>query len=198
MSQEARAHSSQGDANRASAASARNHLARRGNPSTPLWVTGRPRSPNLLYAVRLASGTGDGVHNAHTISSICQGGIAAMELVTRSRDQFYMARALSFAGVEYEDPGIELTPAVIEICDTLRQCLVHHPLEHGKALHWRRRWSREQFTLNSGRAVSVRSRFESTKQRFFGQVLLSMKLSQRSSPRSASIWRRASRWCFNW
>jgi hypothetical protein len=31
-------------------------------------------------------------------------------------------------------------------------------------------------TLNSGAKASARSRFESTKQRFFGQVLLSMKL----------------------
>ena len=34
----------------------------------------------------------------------------------------------------------------------------------------------EDATLNSGAKASARSRFESTKQRFFGQVLLSMKL----------------------
>lgn len=34
----------------------------------------------------------------------------------------------------------------------------------------------ENATLNSGAKASARSRFESTKQRFFGQVLLSMKL----------------------
>ncbi len=34
----------------------------------------------------------------------------------------------------------------------------------------------ENTTLNSGAKASARSRFESTKQRFFGQVLLSMKL----------------------
>src|SRR3546814_17636345 len=32
-------------------------------------------------------------------------------------------------------------------------------------------------TLNSGAKASARSRFESTKQRFFGQLLLSMKLT---------------------
>ena len=34
----------------------------------------------------------------------------------------------------------------------------------------------ENATLNSGAKAAARSRFESTKQRFFGQVLLSMKL----------------------
>jgi len=34
----------------------------------------------------------------------------------------------------------------------------------------------EKATLNSGAKASARSRFESTKQRFFGQLLLSMKL----------------------
>ncbi len=34
----------------------------------------------------------------------------------------------------------------------------------------------ENATLNSGAKASARSRFESTKQRFFGQLLLSMKL----------------------
>ncbi|WP_443216159.1 methylase [Sphingobium sp. YBL2] len=34
----------------------------------------------------------------------------------------------------------------------------------------------EHTTLNSGAKAAARSRFESTKQRFFGQLLLSMKL----------------------
>ncbi|MBN9990745.1 strawberry notch family protein, partial [Listeria monocytogenes] len=77
---------------------------------------------NLAYAVRL------GLWGPETafadreqfISSIRQGGIAAMELVARDLKAtgLYMARALSFAGVEYDILQHELTPAQIEIYDT--------------------------------------------------------------------------------
>ena len=85
-------------------------------------ATGASDINNLAYAVRL------GLWGPETafadreqfISSIRKGGIAAMELVARDLKAtgLYMARALSFAGVEYDILRHELTPAQIEIYDT--------------------------------------------------------------------------------
>ena len=144
-------------------------------------ATGASDINNLAYAVRL------GLWGPETafadreqfISSIRQGGIAAMELVARDLKAtgLYMARALSFAGVEYEILKHELTPVQIEIYDTYADAwsIIHQNME--KALELTAVVDGlENATLNSGAKASARSRFESTKQRFFGQVLLSMKL----------------------
>lgn len=144
-------------------------------------ATGASDINNLAYAVRL------GLWGPETafpdreqfISSIRKGGIAAMELVARDLKAtgLYMARALSFAGVEYDILRHELTPAQIEIYDTYADAwsIIHQNME--KALELTAVVDGlENATLNSGAKASARSRFESTKQRFFGQVLLSMKL----------------------
>ncbi len=144
-------------------------------------ATGASDVNNLAYAVRL------GLWGPETafadreqfISSIRQGGIAAMELVARDLKAtgLYMARALSFAGVEYDVLKHELTPAQIEIYDTYADAwqIIHQNME--KALELTAVVDgMENATLNSGAKAAARSRFESTKQRFFGQVLLSMKL----------------------
>ncbi|WP_029548040.1 strawberry notch-like NTP hydrolase domain-containing protein, partial [Sphingobium yanoikuyae] len=85
-------------------------------------ATGASDVNNLAYAVRLglwgpATAFAD---REQFISGIRKGGIAAMELVARDLKAtgLYMARALSFAGVEYEILRHELTPAQIEIYDT--------------------------------------------------------------------------------
>ena len=144
-------------------------------------ATGASDVNNLAYAVRL------GLWGPETafadreqfISSIRQGGIAAMELVARDLKAtgLYMARALSFAGVEYEILRHELTPAQIEIYDTYADAwsIIHQNMERALELTGIVD-GLENATLNSGAKASARSRFESTKQRFFGQVLLSMKL----------------------
>ena len=144
-------------------------------------ATGASDINNLAYAVRL------GLWGPETafadreqfISSIRKGGIAAMELVARDLKAtgLYMARALSFAGVEYDILQHELTPAQIEIYDTYADAwsIIHQNME--KALELTAVVDGlENATLNSGAKAAARSRFESTKQRFFGQVLLSMKL----------------------
>jgi len=144
-------------------------------------ATGASDINNLAYAVRL------GLWGPETafadreqfISSIRKGGIAAMELVARDLKAtgLYMARALSFAGVEYDVLKHELTPAQIEIYDTYADAwsIIHQNME--EALKLTAIFDGlEDATLNSGAKASARSRFESTKQRFFGQVLLSMKL----------------------
>ena len=144
-------------------------------------ATGASDVNNLAYAVRL------GLWGPETafadreafIAGIRQGGIAAMELVARDLKAtgLYMARALSFAGVEYEILRHALTPEQVAIYDTYADAwaVIHQNME--AAL--------EQTavvdamggeTLNGGAKAAARSRFESTKQRFFGQVLLGMKL----------------------
>ena len=144
-------------------------------------ATGASEVNNLAYAVRL------GLWGPETsfadreqfISDIRTGGIAAMELVARDLKAMglYHARALSFAGVEYEILKHELTPAQIEIYDTYSQAwsVIHRNMERAleatnvvDAL--------ENATLNSGAKAAARSRLQSTVQRFFGQVLLAMKL----------------------
>jgi len=144
-------------------------------------ATGASDVNNFAYAVRLGLwGPETAFANREAfISEIRQGGIAAMELVVRDLKALglYTARALSFAGVEYDVLRHALTPAQIEIYDTyssawtvilsnmeaaLEQTSVVDGLGGG--------------TLNSGAKAAARSRIESVKQRFFGAVLLAMKL----------------------
>jgi len=144
-------------------------------------ATGASDVNNLAYAVRL------GLWGPETafadreqfISAIRQGGIAAMELVARDLKAtgLYTARALSFSGVEYDIVKHALTPEQIRIYDTYADAwsIIHQNME--QALELTAVVDRiENATLNSGAKVAARSRLESTKQRFFGQVLLSMKL----------------------
>lgn len=144
-------------------------------------ATGASVVNNLAYAVRLGLwGPGTAFPDREQfISGISKGGIAAMELVARDLKAtgLYMARALSFAGVEYEILRHELTPAQIEIYDTYADAwsIIHQNMERALELTGVVD-GLENATLNSGAKASARSRFESTKQRFFGQVLLSMKL----------------------
>ncbi|WP_230771740.1 strawberry notch family protein [Sphingomonas sp. Leaf4] len=144
-------------------------------------ATGASEVNNLAYAVRL------GLWGPETafadreafISEIRQGGIAAMELVARDLKALglYTARALSFAGVEYDVLRHELTPLQIEIYDAFADAwaIIHADMEAAMQITGIVDEMGGR-TLNSGAKASARSRFESTKQRFFGQVLLSMKL----------------------
>ena len=102
-----------------------------------------------------------------------------MELVARDLKAtgLYMARALSFAGVEYDILRHELTDEQIAIYDTYADAwaVIHRNME--AALEQTAIVDDlDGSTLNSGAKAAARSRFESCKQRFFGQVLLSMKL----------------------
>jgi len=144
-------------------------------------ATGASDINNLAYAVRLGLwGYGTAFADRNTfIESIRAGGIAAMELVARDLKATgrYASRALSFAGVEYDILRHELTPAQIEIYDAYADAWGHihrnmeEALEHTNVID-----PLENKTLNSGAKAAARSRFESTKQRFFASVLLSLKL----------------------
>jgi len=144
-------------------------------------ATGASDVNNLAYAVRL------GLWGPETafadreafIAEIRKGGIAAMELVARDLKALglYTSRALSFAGVEYDVLRHALTPAQIEIYDTYANAwsVIHQNMEAALELTGVVDGLKNE-TLNSGAKASARSRLESTKQRLFGQVLLSMKL----------------------
>lgn len=144
-------------------------------------ATGASDVNNLAYAVRLGLwGPGTAFSSREDfISQIRSGGIAAMELVSRDLKALglYQARALSFAGVEYEVLKHDLTEQQIGIYDTYADAwaIIHQNMEEALALT-NVVDDLEGGTLNSGAKAAARSRFEGAKQRFFNQVLLSMKL----------------------
>jgi hypothetical protein len=144
-------------------------------------ATGASDINNLAYAVRLGlwgPETAFGDREAF-ISEIRKGGIAAMELVARDLKALglYTSRALSFAGVEYDVLKHALSPVQIEIYDTYADAwsVIHQNMESALELTGVVD-GLDNTVLNSGAKAAARSRLESTKQRFFGQVLLSMKL----------------------
>jgi len=113
------------------------------------------------------------------ISRIREGGIAAMELVARELKAMgvYTARALSYAGVEYDILEHTLTPRQIADFDTYADAwaIIHRNLEAALGAAGVI-GPLEGKTLNGQALSAARSRFEGSKQRFFGQLLLSMKL----------------------
>jgi hypothetical protein len=144
-------------------------------------ATGASDINNLAYAVRLGlwgPGTAFGTREKF-ITEIREGGIAAMELVARDlkASGLYLSRALSFAGVEYDILQHDLTPDQIAIYDQYSDAwsIIHRNME--EALDYTGIVDAlEDATLNSQAKAAARSRFEGAKQRFFGQILLSMKL----------------------
>ena len=144
-------------------------------------ATGASDVNNLAYAVRLGLWGPETAFASREqfIEQIRASGIAAMELVSRDLKAtgLYAARALSFAGVEYEVLRHELTSEQVRLYDTYADAwaIIHANMEDAlKATAIIDAVDGE--TMNSGAKAAARSRFESTKQRFFGQLLLSMKL----------------------
>lgn len=144
-------------------------------------ATGASDVNNLAYATRLGLwGKGTAFPDRTSfIARIREGGIAAMELVARELKAMgvYTARALSYAGVEYDILEHALTPRQIADFDAYADAwaIIHRNLEAALGVAGVID-PLEGKTLN-GQALSVaRSRFESSKQRFFGQLLLAMKL----------------------
>jgi predicted RNA methylase len=144
-------------------------------------ATGASDINNLAYATRL------GLWGPQTafadrsqfVGSIRGGGIAAMELVARDLKALglYASRALSFAGVEYDLLEHALTGEQMAIYDAYADAwaIIHQHLE--AALEATRVVDAATgATLNPAARSAALSRFEGTKQRFFGQLLLSMKL----------------------
>lgn len=144
-------------------------------------ATGASDVNNLAYAMRLGLWGADTAFadREQFVNAIRRGGIAAMELVARDLKALglYTARALSFAGVEYDVLEHKLTPGQIAIYDAYADAwaIIHAHLD--AALEATRIVDAATgATLNANAKSAALSRFEGTKQRFFGQLLLSMKL----------------------
>ncbi|HEY9578601.1 MAG TPA: bifunctional class I SAM-dependent methyltransferase/DEAD/DEAH box helicase [Rhizorhapis sp.] len=144
-------------------------------------ATGASDVNNLAYATRLGLwGPETAFANREAfVADIRDGGIAAMELVARDLKSLglYTARALSFAGVEYDILEHCLTEDQIAVYDAYADAwaIIHANLR--EALEATRIVDTETgATLNSGAKSAALSIFEGTKQRFFAQLLLSMKL----------------------
>jgi predicted RNA methylase len=144
-------------------------------------ATGASDVNNLAYAMRLGLWGPETAFadRGQFVAAIREGGIAAMELVARDLKALglYAARALSFAGVEYELLEHALTPEQVSVYDAYADAwaFIHANLE--AALESTRGVDAAPgATLNANAKSAALSRFEGTKQRFFGQLLLSMKL----------------------
>jgi hypothetical protein len=144
-------------------------------------ATGASDVNNLAYAMRLGLWGPETAFadRAAFVAAIRDGGIAAMELVARDLKALglYTARALSFAGVEYDVLEHQLTAEQIAIYDAYAEAwaIIHANL--ATALEATRVVDAATgATLNANAKSAALSRFEGCKQRFFGQLLLSMKL----------------------
>lgn len=144
-------------------------------------ATGATTVHNLAYAPRLGL-WGQGAEypfpsRESFVAAMEAGGVAAMEVVARDLKTlgFYTARALSFDGVEYDVLEHKLTDAQIEIYDAYAAAFktIHHNLD--AALMATGINDPDGEIQNTGAKASARSRFESTKQRFFNHLLLGMK-----------------------
>jgi len=142
-------------------------------------ATGATTPENLAYAARLGLWGGPEAPfptREAFMDAVDKGGVAVMELIARELKALglYIARSLSFDGVEYEALRHPLTPEDIEIWDAWADAyqLIHQNLraaleavgitEEGKA--------------KSGQAASaVLSAFEGAKLRFFGHLLAGLK-----------------------
>lgn len=144
-------------------------------------ATGASDIANLGYTARLGLWGPETAFPTHEafITEIRAGGVAAMELVARDlkAQGLYLARALSFAGVEYDILEHKLTDEQVRIYDAYAEAwaIIHHNLE--AALEATRVIDEDNGeTLNRNAKAAALSIFEGTKQRFFAQLLLSMKL----------------------
>lgn len=144
-------------------------------------ATGATKPENLSYASRLGLwGPGTAFDDrAAFMAAMEGGGIAAMEIVARDLKAMglYTARALSFAGVEYDPLEHRLTADQIEIYDAYADAwaIIHRNLDEAlKASNIVDRMTGA--TLNAQAKGSALSRFESSKQRFFSQLLIAMKM----------------------
>ena len=144
-------------------------------------ATGASDIANLGYATRLGLWGPETAFPSHEsfMSDIRAGGVAAMELVARDlkAQGLYLARALSFTGVEYDILEHKLTDAQIGIYDAYAEAwaIIHRNLDD--ALEATRIVDEDSGdTLNRNAKAAALSIFEGTKQRFFAQLLLSMKL----------------------
>ncbi len=142
-------------------------------------ATGATNVHNLAYAQRLGLWGGEDFPfstRAEFIEAIEDGGVAAMEVLARDLRSLglYTARSLSYDGVEYELIEHRLTEEQRRIYDAYAGAfqIIHNNLD---AAMQAANITGSEGTLNRQAKSAARSAFESTKQRFFGHLLTSMK-----------------------
>ena len=129
---------------------------------------------NLAYAERLGLwGQGTAFNNAQDfIAKIGSSGLAAMELVIRDMKAMgsYVARSISYNGVNYDTVEHSLDPMQVQIYDTMSRA-------------WQKTMSNVQSALattggkyNSAERQRALGNFYSSMQRFYNQVLTSMAM----------------------
>ncbi|EAZ90716.1 strawberry notch-like NTP hydrolase domain-containing protein [Crocosphaera chwakensis] len=142
-------------------------------------ATGASKLENLSYLERLGLWNSEilpFINREDFLSQVAEGGIAALEVVARDLKAMglYLARSVSFDGVEYEIIEHELNEAQVAMYNRYADAyqIIYQNIE--KALELTGISSK--FGSTNGRAKSsVYSRFESTKQRFFGHLITSIK-----------------------
>ncbi len=142
-------------------------------------ATGATAVHNLAYAQRLGLWGGEDFPfqtRAEFVEAIEAGGVAAMEVLARDLRSLglYTARSLSYDGVEYELVEHQLTDEQRRIYDAYAAAfaVIHGNLD---AAMEAANITGSEGTLNRQAKSAARSAFESTKQRFFGHLLTSMK-----------------------
>ena len=142
-------------------------------------ATGATTVHNLAYAQRLGLWGGEDFpfsSRSEFVEAIEAGGVAAMEVLARDLKALglYMARSLSYEGVEYELLEHQLTPEQIRIYDAYAGAfaIIHNNLDAAmKASNI----TGDEGTLNGQAKSAARSAFESAKQRFFNHLIMAMK-----------------------
>ena len=142
-------------------------------------ATGATTVHNLAYAQRLGLWRGEDfpfATRAEFVEAIEDGGVAAMEVLARDLRSLglYTSRSLSYDGVEYELVEHPLTGEQRRIYDAYAGAfsIIHNHLD---AAMEAANITGTEGTLNRQAKSAARSAFESTKQRFFGHLLTSMK-----------------------
>ena len=147
-------------------------------------ATGATTVQNLAYAQRLGLWGGEDfpfANRAEFVAAIETGGVAAMEVLARDLRALglYTARSLSYDGVEYEIVEHPLTPEQTRIYDAYAGAfhVIHHNLDAALEATGVTAANDDggTSTLNAQAKSAARSAFESSKQRFFGHLLTSMK-----------------------
>jgi predicted RNA methylase len=142
-------------------------------------ATGATTVHNLAYAQRLGLWGGEDfpfATRAEFVEAIEAGGVAAMEVLARDLRALGLmtARSLSYDGVAYELVEHRLTDEQRRIYDAYAGAfaIIHNNLD---AAMQAANITGSEGTLNRQAKSAARSAFESTKQRFFGHLLTSMK-----------------------
>ncbi len=142
-------------------------------------ATGATGVHNLAYAQRLGLWGGTDfpfANRADFVAAVEAGGIATMEVLARDLKALglYIARSLSYDGIEVEIVEHALTSGQIRIYDAYAGAfqIIHQNLEAAlKAVNI----THESGTLNGQAKAAAKSAFESNKQRFFNHLITAMK-----------------------